>query len=83
LASTWLNFEAGAHGKVVDDTRDVPLLYKDHATDVARPLGMLMAKPLHEKGVKATLIAINNGLTEDAVWKPLLWRARLRQCGRS
>jgi hypothetical protein len=37
LASTWLNFEAGAHGKVVDDTRDVPLLYKDHATDVARP----------------------------------------------
>jgi hypothetical protein len=65
MDSTWLNFEAGALAKVVDEARVVPLLHKVPFADVARPLGMFMAKPLDEKGVKETLIAINNSLPED------------------
>jgi hypothetical protein len=71
LNSAWLNFEAGALGKVVDEARVVPLLYKVAAANVARPLGMFMSKPLDEEGIKETLKAINNSLPEDRRIDPI------------
>jgi hypothetical protein len=70
LQSAWLNFEAGALGKVVDESRAVPLLHRVAPADVARPLGMFMSKPLGEKGIKETLIAINNNLESDRRVEP-------------
>jgi hypothetical protein len=66
IESTWLNFEAGALGKVVDEARVVPLLYKLKFTDVARPLGMFMGKPLDEHGIKETLETMNKHLDAES-----------------
>jgi TIR domain len=71
LESTWLNFEAGALGKVIDEARVVPLLYKLTPADVARPLGMFMAKALDEEGVKETLISMNNNIDADRRLEPV------------
>jgi hypothetical protein len=65
LKSTWLNFEAGALGKAVERARVVPLLYKLTFADVERPLGMFMAKPLDEQGVKETLETMNKHLDAE------------------
>jgi hypothetical protein len=46
-------------GKVVNEARVVPMLYKLTFADVPRPLGMFMGKPLDEQGVKETLETMN------------------------
>jgi TIR domain len=62
IESPWLNFEAGALGKVMDKARVVPLLYRLSTADVSPPLSMFMMKPADENGVLATITAINENM---------------------
>jgi hypothetical protein len=51
--------------KPFDGARVVPLLYKLTFADVERPLGMFMAKPLDDLGVKETLETMNKHLDAE------------------
>jgi hypothetical protein len=69
--SQWLNFEAGALAKAVDESRVVPLAIDLKPSDIEPPLGHFQAQEATEDGIHAIVRAIN------AACKPPLDSARL------
>lgn len=59
LRAPWINFEAGALSKSVDDGRVVPLLLDLDAKDVPFPLGQFQAKRIEKVGIKNLVLDIN------------------------
>ena len=57
--SSWLQFEAGALSKSVNDARVVPLLVDLRKSDLLLPLNMFQAEILDQSGVQALLTSIN------------------------
>jgi hypothetical protein len=58
--SRWLNFEAGAISKAVENARVVPLLYGfSSLADVPPPLGQFHAKTADELGIRKIVLSIN------------------------
>lgn len=59
LRAPWINFEAGALSKSVENGRVVPLLLGMDAKDIPPPLGQFQAKKLDKDGVKSVIYDIN------------------------
>lgn len=59
LRAPWINFEAGALSKSVENGRVVPLLLGMDAKDIPPPLGQFQAKKLDKEGVRAVVCDIN------------------------
>jgi hypothetical protein len=59
LRAPWINFEAGALSKSVEEGRVVPLLLGMDAKDVPPPLGQFQAKRIDKSGIKALVADIN------------------------
>jgi hypothetical protein len=59
----WLNFEAGAIAKAVDNSRLVPLAVDLRPTDVKLPLGQFQAQPLDKGGVAKVVESMNAALS--------------------
>ena len=66
LDSRWLNFEAGALGKVVSTSRVCPVLYQIKKSDVTGPLTQFQMTDLDEPGVLALVKSINRALGDNA-----------------
>jgi hypothetical protein len=64
LRAPWINFEAGALSKSVEDGRVVPLLLGLDAKDVPPPLGQFQAKRIDKAGVKNLVFDINKACAE-------------------
>jgi TIR domain len=58
-SAPWLNFEAGAVAKVIDEARVVPLAIDLKLADVKPPLGHFQAKDISKSGIMAVLEALN------------------------
>ena len=69
--SPWLQFEAGALSKSVNDARVVPLLVDLKKSDLLLPLNMFQAVSLDQGGVRSLLLSINRScdapLIEDRI----------------
>lgn len=59
----WLNFEAGAIAKAVDNSRLVPLAVDLSPTDVKLPLGQFQAQQLNKDGVAKIVESMNSVLS--------------------
>ena len=55
----WLNFEAGALAKAVDESRVVPLAIDLKPSDIEPPLGHFQAQEATTNGIRAVVRAIN------------------------
>jgi hypothetical protein len=58
-SARWLNFEAGAIAKEIDESRMIPLAIDLKDTDVKPPLGLFQAKALTESGILELLESLN------------------------
>lgn len=58
-SAPWLNFEAGAVAKVVEESRVVPLAIDLKLADVKPPLGNFQAKDISKSGMMAVLESLN------------------------
>jgi hypothetical protein len=68
LKAPWLNFEAGALAKTVDDRAHVcPYLVQLTPTDVPMPLGLFQSKRADEEGTFDLLRTINSCLGDSAL----------------
>ena len=65
LNSRWLNFEAGAISKALDEARVIPLLHDLANSDVRGPLAQFQMKMLDKRGVFETLATINKALVDS------------------
>lgn len=80
----WLNFEAGALAKAVDDSHVVPLAIDLKESDIELPLGQFQAQPMTQPGLGALMSSINRAsptplpetLIDDAVQ---MWWPRLKE----
>jgi hypothetical protein len=59
LDSRWLNFEAGAIGKALDEAHVIPLLYQIGEAEVSGPLAQFQMKRVDKEGIRDTLETIN------------------------
>ena len=55
----WLNFEAGALAKKLDDSRVVPIAIDLAPSEIRQPLGQFNGNPLTKEGVRKMLHSIN------------------------
>jgi hypothetical protein len=62
LTSPWLNFEAGALAKSVDDGCIFPLLFKLSPSDLRGPLGELQVTTFDKKEIFELLLVINKSV---------------------
>lgn len=62
MEEPWLNFEAGACSKAVDDARVIPYLLDLEPPDVKGPLGQFQAKTATKDGTLGLLKSLNEGL---------------------
>jgi hypothetical protein len=58
-SAPWLNFEAGAVAKVIDESRVVPLAIDLKLADLKPPLGHFQAKDISKPGIMAVLESLN------------------------
>ena len=73
LNAPWILFEAGVLSKTVgNDTRVIPLLLGLKEKDVSYPLARFQMKLANEKGLKDTVLSINQMGGEEAVAAPTL-----------
>ncbi len=63
----WLNFEAGALAKAVDESRVVPLAIDLKPSDVKLPLGQFQAQPATADGARAIVLSMNSALDAPLV----------------
>jgi len=80
LRAPWINFEAGALSKKVDNSRVVPMLFDLQKRDIKAPLDQFQAAAFDRDGVQSLLKSINNaagteGRTESDLEKTFtaLW----------
>lgn len=63
--STWLNYEAGALAKTVDDdTRVIPLAFDIGRGQIRNPIGQFQAKQFNEDDLKNVVRTINRALDQ-------------------
>lgn len=68
LDSRWLNFEAGALAKAIDDATYVcPYLIGLDPADISLPIGQFQAKRADYEGTKALVKTINSALKDGAL----------------
>jgi RNA polymerase sigma factor (sigma-70 family) len=83
-AAPWLNFEAGALAKVLDQSRLIPLAVDLKPSDVHLPLGQFQAQSANEEGMRAVVVSLNDALGEDRLLEAVLldsfemWWPRLK-----
>ena len=61
----WLNFEAGALAKAVDESRVVPLAIDLKPSDIEPPLGHFQAQEATEDGIRTIVRAINTACEQS------------------
>lgn len=59
-ASRWLNFEAGALAKAIEESRVIPLAVDLKPSDIELPLGQFQAQSASEDGVRKILVSLNS-----------------------
>lgn len=67
MGSHWLNFEAGAISKVVEDARVAPIAIDLSATDITGPLSQFQVTERSEEHVSRLLGSINASAAERAI----------------
>ena len=60
----WLQFEAGALSKSIEDSRVVPILFDMSKSDLLLPLNMFQAETLDANGIGRLLTSLNASLVE-------------------
>lgn len=60
VSAPWINFEAGALSKSVDDGRIVPLLLGFDPKRLPAPLGQFQARKIEKSGINRLILDINN-----------------------
>lgn len=66
IDSPWLNFEAGAISKNIEDSKVIPLLHNLKPEQINGPIAQFQAKLIDEKiDILAIVKQINNGITDE------------------
>jgi hypothetical protein len=61
-SSPWLNYEAGALSKVIEDSRVIPLAFDLEKAQILNPLGQFQAKRFNDEEMFQTVKSINRAL---------------------
>jgi hypothetical protein len=75
LSAPWINFEAGALGKSVNNSRVSPLLFRVTRTEVTGPLVQFQSTTIERDEIWKLLLSINNALGEEGLEAERLQRS--------